>query len=1286
MAKGLIQTTEISNAGQLNEIKVAAFSPVDQIISSLAGLNKAPLKMYTATPEDSKLYFAAAEITHSDGAKVSHYPLSGQVFSFGTSWINFLLKTVSDSNIFDITWPSQTTGAFRKVGFTLNASGKITALFSNEVALIGDLANINAGALILDEGIGLGWIDIVALASGYKTANASTDVVKQSDIHKLQGGGGGGSGGGGAGKIYSSTLENIGKDSFPYSHAAWMDLSVDKQTKTDVTSTSVFDVVTKTYKFPLGTEFLLSKNLLGEDFLAAETDIKKAMIEVFANATTLPLLQVSRNGVDFQSEALVRDGLTNRYYAEHMFTEEVADAVSIATSGGNSTLGASPSVVTQSFSLTATTFVKKFTVGTYKQGSILGSVNMAIKNSLGDIIATAVLGVDSVDFGADTNDIIIGQVLKPGSYTVEMRGDSLYSSTYTVSNNIAFYGLAQFILKGRALDLRVKISGASDVIISGAACYFGVIGFVGLTDGQAPAMQEFSFSGELNTNSFLITDFNVVPKYLEVQDISRGLVYNYPAFGAAGQTISFQQDMFLRPNETVALRFVQRSKVVDSNDANASAIAAQAEQLNALGGLVIQPYTIQDATPVQYTTIQNRAPVSNSLKVVGPSERIMFRSFSKLAKEFGPNGETVYELDNKDPRVRIVGTPSQSSGANGNSVQLSVLNDFHEIRFFGTGLNILVAVRDTNPRDIRATVDGGVEGSNLIPTGTDLLTSRSYNANEIIQAVDIGVLDWHTVKLRNNFTSPSYLSGVEIINKTNSLAVCPGTAIYADKKEVLTSMVQTNFNAGVVGTRGARIVKYIKDNVISQAVTEVDSTTKYLTNTDHANEEIDRIINFREFGVQRADDLSTVGGPANATYVLDDNCTGINGYQVMASAALDCSTSGYIVIHFIGCGIDIIVGTPGAAFDNFATYVDGVSIGNVTGSVITKKIKICSGLTYGSHTLVMSRSVNANAGIGLRDIVIYKPKKGVTPSKAIELADFCIPSSYVRFDGTGMATNLGKISAGVIRKMGVREIIYIGTWLSAIDVDLFCGFDMYTTTSGSYYDYNFQGTGIEVNSYSSNTASNQTYVITNSLGQVINLASYTTNLLQGSTGLSFNASTGVLSGTSAVPSRFSLSISGLPFGVYKIRATQNVNGGSRMYCDSLDVIGMPCIYNNPKVGGTSLRDMRYFSPIPKTVDEKRKISINFDGVGMKINKSVGVSQVVRTAAGNFMIYSTKRAVDINTNAQCSNQSSLLTVMAPGDPSRHYISLSTTAGVGTDTTFQMISSNELLDEDLRALEQ
>ena len=61
-----------------------------------------------------------------------------------------------------------------------------------------------------------------------------------------------------------------------------------------------------------------------------------------------------------------------------------------------------------------------------------------------------------------------------------------------------------------------------------------------------------------------------------------------------------------------------------------------------------------------------------------------------MNNEFGPTGKTVYALSNLDSRFRFVGNWEVNLTSNGLHLEMFDENDFLELTFFGTGLNILM--------------------------------------------------------------------------------------------------------------------------------------------------------------------------------------------------------------------------------------------------------------------------------------------------------------------------------------------------------------------------------------------------------------------------------------------------------------------------------------------------------------------------------------------------------------------------------------------------------------------
>jgi hypothetical protein len=167
------------------------------------------------------------------------------------------------------------------------------------------------------------------------------------------------------------------------------------------------------------------------------------------------------------------------------------------------------------------------------------------------------------------------------------------------------------------------------------------------------------------------------------------------------------------------------------------------------------------------TTIQNRAKVTRSLKAIAGVERIHVKGINRLQNEFGPNGEQVWEADNKDSRIRFVGGWLNSSATYGSYIPSSAsISDFLEITFYGTGLNLLVILNSSGYNFV-ASVDGGVESSNLVPAAySGVIQARNYASNQVLNVSSGLTLGWHTIKIRNNTVSTGMaFHGFEILNQ-----------------------------------------------------------------------------------------------------------------------------------------------------------------------------------------------------------------------------------------------------------------------------------------------------------------------------------------------------------------------------------------------------------------------------------------------------------------------------------------------------------------------------------------
>ena len=678
------------------------------------------------------------------------------------------------------------------------------------------------------------------------------------------------------------------------------------------------------------------------------------------------------------------------------------------------------------------------------------------------------------------------------------------------------------------------------------------------------------------------------------------------------------QDLFPNPSSVTA------TLNADVNQPHKMALAA------------FQPFVAKTFITAPNTTIVNRAQVeAGSLKAIAGVERIPCRSIALSRTEFGPAGQPVFELDSKDSRVRFIGSGwFSSNGVAGGYITTLTVGDILEITYYGTGLNILTQPTASN-RSSSITIDGVSSGTWTESTTamSGILTSRNYAPNMVSTVVSGQTLGWHTIQLTMAVLACD-VYGFEILNQRTDLAVLAGVAYGGAKQETLASLSTSAFNAGVTGTRGARVVKYLQNNVISQAVTNVDTTTKTLTNTDHTNEEVVRRINFREFGANRADDFSTLSTTnSNRAFTLDDGTTTLVGNNVVGNSVANddmfypFADGNFWTLTFVGTGLDIIIkdSNAGGGTEVHTIYVDGVSVGNLhnIGISALRTLKICSGLPYGTHTIKMLRVTASIFTVATKDFIIYQPKKPSIPSGAIEVADYNVMADYV---ASSSAVN-GFIGSGVLRKNPLRENTYVGTWTAiSINVPIFeSGWDVNTITTASYIEYSFFGTGVVYTGLANTTTAQNATVIVDGLALNSGTnAVASINFIQTSTGLTFSAS-GSLAGISAAQNKYRISISGLALGKHTIRVTTNTSA-INMYCDGLDII-TPIHSYNTKVGSLSLKDTRAFSPIvdkPDAIDlSKCKAWVVFDQVNNNILSSYNISQVLQHSVGATIIFFTK---------------------------------------------------------------
>lgn len=629
---------------------------------------------------------------------------------------------------------------------------------------------------------------------------------------------------------------------------------------------------------------------------------------------------------------------------------------------------------------------------------------------------------------------------------------------------------------------------------------------------------------------------------------------------------------------------------------------------------------------VPYTSVVGRARIPDIVNDLKPSfgvDRIPIEDIYLIQNEFGPNGERVWGVVGDDRGlIRIVGAADINTNPR-NSFPLRVQNtgnDFIEVTFYGTGLNILITQPGATQQAVYS-VDGGAESANFITTTSSVLTvpARGYRNNFVQNVVSGLSLGIHTVKIRVPNTSVAFLHlhGFEILNtaSTSSLKINPGYAFQNGRK--ISSLAGSSSllakPATVTGGNGGRVVTYIKpDGSFDQSVQLVAASPSYLTAADHTNEELTRTYHFREFGAGGSTDFDVLpqGTVSSRSFVLEDGTTALLGQNSQTGGTpienlSPQATGDYITFVFVGTGLDITTALAAAYTSTNQVTVDGVSVGSISSLSIGVQVKkIASGLKYGTHVVAIQRT-SGGFSFAIADFKVYGPKKPSIPAGSIELSDYNVMADY-----TGNATaGATPIASGVLRKFNTREFSYIGSgWtISASPIaDGSLGFQVSSTTNSDAIHYAFFGTGLEWR-FSNNAAS---AVWQMSIDGSTNLSVSNSSPTPGTAGwsgavstngdrygagvTSWIASTGTLTSSVTATTGNGVRVYGLTPGLHIITITK-ISGAGQVIHNALDIItpihsprSGPAagVQNSLPIGSCSLSDSRFVSLVKSDKNAK----------------------------------------------------------------------------------------------------
>lgn len=611
---------------------------------------------------------------------------------------------------------------------------------------------------------------------------------------------------------------------------------------------------------------------------------------------------------------------------------------------------------------------------------------------------------------------------------------------------------------------------------------------------------------------------------------------------------------------------------------------------------------------VPYTTITNRSQIYDLSKDLGVRmgvNRIPTQQLYSIPSEYGPGGEFVYGVVNDTyNQIRFVGTWTSVYGVAGNLIQnSSTTSSYVEIAFYGTGLNQLVNCYGS-AHSYLISIDGAAETALTTPTFSNVLDNRNYSVNQVMSIASGLTLGFHTVRIKANSGSFNWaITGFEILNESSSIKVNSGTIWKSGQKLYNPSQsvfaYNSGFESGVLGSRGGRVVVYQKaDNTIAKAVQPTNSSSAFYSAADHSNEEIARVYHWREFGAGRtSDDFGTLGAVARTSlFTLDDGATAQIGdsntiYDSTAGGVFSNGSSSWISFTFIGTGVDLkYIALSSTVASTYSILVDGVTVqSGITGIAAPRTMKIASGLPYGIHTVRIQCTNLSGAALQISQWIVYQPKKPTIPSDAVELGCYNILADF----SANATAGTERVSTGVLRKINVREIVYVngtgGTldWTATTDLNAPGGIETRTDRSSAYWEYTFFGTGFDYrfSSASNRTANASVQLQSLSTGGSL-LAATTANFptLSSSTyGTGVTFTSGTLDMNDAASTNGSgLAISNLPLGLWKVRVTNNT-ASSNLIINALDIItpihshkdnGPFVLQNALTVGSQTISDSR----------------------------------------------------------------------------------------------------------------
>lgn len=1233
--------------GTLNQIGNQTNPEGDNLLNAINNQLTPLLRMSANSPASLVVNVGGGDLTDSETNRRRAIP------HVGTAYVQFTSGTVtfpatSGGNITcspgTVTPITVGVGNYAAVLIYLDGSGNLNALPGTDSAVLNTaITNLPPSP---DETLPLGFIVVQNVAGTIQN-------ITQANIAQF----GTGAGGGGSGNV--TAVEAALRDYNNFAQTKYLDPNIFRQTKTtkvDGASTGAFDLVKNAFKFTSVGQTFVSTNLANAEFLAEGVDIADAHLYVhwllgFIDPSAT--YEVSRDGgTNWQSVTMSRVGTaSNAWRGYKLFTDESVqqNLQTVAATGAGDTLNATTNQELSSQLVLSTTSVVRsldLLLNRASSASVGNLYVQIVKNNAGvpstaiaDIVAeSAAINIASLSTGDITVAVDMPDtVLTAGTYHVVLRTDAAYKAgTMNLSwrsgagtngatyNGTSWTGSASTkaaTVKGRAHDLRVRITSATgNTFLEGIGVYFPSDDGMVRPNGTKN-VQKFYFSGDENRTSFQL-NWTPDPDLLDIIDPYRGQIYSIEPGVAQiqGNTIVFAAGTFDFPGEDIVLVFRQvKGVAIDNSDANAAKNSEQDQNLLDVGSQIEElDFVSIPKISVPFTQIVNRAQIidlSQDLNARMGVNRLVLHQLARVHNEFGPNGEPVFRVVNdRFDQLRLVG----SVWVQGSNQLAGQANDSYlEVVFYGTGVNTLHQLVAATG-EMRVSVDGGAEVPVALPNSS-VIGSRGYPTNQPITVASNLTPGLHTVRVRLNSAGVHNLNlnGIEILNETTNIRVRPGLQLVKGKARTLSvesaQAFNSGFELGTLGTRGGRVVVYQKaDGTIAKAVTPTDATQLNLSSANHANEEVVRVYNFREFGANRADDFSTLAGTAsNRAFTLNDGTTTLvaQNHSVISLGtreAVAATASGdFLTFTFVGTGLDIINSRGAANTMPYTVSVDGTAIITATafgGSGLNNIVKIVSGLPYGTHTVRIA-STGAGTTVAVSDFIVYQPKTPSIPTGAKAIAAYNLMANFAANATAGADT----VATGVLRKSNSRELVYVnGTggstdWNIPLAVNEPGGFRNGSDRLNSYFEYIFFGTGFEMRTSAQSDRASNVQVSLQSLSTGGSLQNLTTTNFPSiitsayGTGVAFNNATGIFDQQDAATTLgVGMRVSGLPLGLYRVRFN-NGTAGQFLTVNTFDVITpihspksnlYSSAQNTLTIGSQAIEDLRKIKALEQVTDRK----------------------------------------------------------------------------------------------------